>query len=66
VRMLHFVYCVFLISRKCKFLQSVNFYFVVAKIMQGLIRDETIVGLLYIATEVMVCAEVDCNLITPL
>ena len=34
--------------------------------MQGLIRDETIVGLLYIATKVMVCAEVDCNLITPL
>lgn len=54
-----------LISRKCKFFQSVNFYFVVAKIMQGLIRDETIVGLLYIATKVMVCAEVDCNLITP-
>ena len=43
-----------------------NFYFVVAKIMQGLIRDETIVGLLYIATKVMVCTEVDCNLITPL
>lgn len=59
-------YCVFLISRKFKLFQSVNCYFVLSKIMQGLLRDETIVGFLYIATKVMVCTEVDCNLITPL